>query len=267
MHVNVRAGFYIFAVANIAMGMINLAWHDFDPFHQPVQSLGENIPGREIYACLAGALLVAGGLMMFFGRTARYGALMLAAVNLVVAIFWLPRLYTAPHFLGFTAPVIVGVLGGFCRQLVIVTGALLAYQCGAIGDCDPSGGAVTTARWIIGLSSIDFGANHLEGVRDNLVYVPQWMPFGQQFWVIFTGVAFVLAGVAILARRFDGVAAWLLGAMLLVFSAVTLLPGLVADPRILGSWGGNAHEFVLTGAVWIFAECLVAHRTPTLSMT
>jgi hypothetical protein len=86
------------------------------------------------------------------------------------------------------------------------------------------------------------------------------MPLGRAFWVVFTGIAFILAGLAILIRLADVAATWLLGLMLLVFSAVTLIPGLIASAHGLENWGGNVHEFVLVGAVWMFAQWVHARE-------
>jgi hypothetical protein len=47
-----RIGFYVFAIANIAMGLLNLIWGSFDPVHQPIQAFGDNIPGIHVYAYL-----------------------------------------------------------------------------------------------------------------------------------------------------------------------------------------------------------------------
>jgi hypothetical protein len=58
--------------------------------------------------------------------------------------------------------------------------------------------------------------------------VPKWMPLGGAFSAIFTGIAFVLAGLGIVL---DVLAARLLGLMLLVFSALALTPMIFACPH------------------------------------
>jgi hypothetical protein len=116
---------------------------------------------------------------MLVPRYARFGAVVLAVVNLMVGIFWLPRFYTAPHYLGLSASVIAGVAGGVGRQLIIAFAAFLVYS--------RHRSMTSAARWIFGLSSIDFGVVHLTTVSGNLAYVQPWMPFGRAFWVIFTG--------------------------------------------------------------------------------
>ena len=116
-------------------------------------------------------------------------------------------------------------------------------------------------RWIFGLSSIDFGLQHLTAITAvaNTVFVPAWMPFGQAFWVVLTGTAFVLAGIAIVSRMYDVVAARLLALMFFAFSALTLIPNLVASPHDQTHWGGNAYNIIAVASAWILAEWLSAH--------
>jgi uncharacterized membrane protein YphA (DoxX/SURF4 family) len=73
------------------------------------------------------------------------------------------------------------------------------------------------------LCAADFGLVHSTGVADNAVYVPRWTPLGGEFWVIVTGICFVLAGLAILSGILDVLAARQLALMFLVFNAVAQL--------------------------------------------
>jgi hypothetical protein len=72
---------------------------------------------------------------------------------------------------------------------------------------------------------------------------------------VLTGIAFVLAGVAIIARVQEVVAAELLGLMLLVFSLLVLAPMIFRYPHEHTVWGGNAYNLSAVGATWIFAAC------------
>ena len=42
-------------------------------------------------------------------------------------MFWLPRFYTAPHFLGFRIPVYIGVLAGVGMELIAFAAGALVY--------------------------------------------------------------------------------------------------------------------------------------------
>ena len=121
---------------------------------------------------------------------------------------------------------------------------------------------ILITRWIFGLCSIDFGLNHLIDVKDNLVYVPKWMPLGPEFWVIVTGICFVLAGLAILSGIQDVLAARLLALMFLIFNLVALPPFIFADPKNHAAWGGNAFNLALVAAKWILAGSLATRQRP-----
>jgi uncharacterized membrane protein len=123
-----------------------------------------------------------------------------------------------------------------------------------------SAGPARIARWIFGLCSVDFGLAHLTGVPLVAAMVPKWIPFGGEFWAVLTGIAFVLAGLAILSRILDILAARLLALMLLGFSALTLAPHIFASPRDHVAWGGNAYNLAAVGAALIFAEWLATSR-------
>lgn len=253
-------GLWFYGLAAIATGVVDLVWGRFEPAHQPIQAFGDNIPGQTLFAYVAAVCLVAGGLGVLWTRTARTAAAMLGVIYLMFAVFPLPRLYTAPHVLGVHLPIYVGVLAGVCQQLILAAAAAILF-------CESNGPGVggerallKAARFVFGLSSIDFGLAHLTDIAANSVYVPQWMPLGGHFWTAVTGGCFVLAGIAILTGVLDTVAAWLLGLMLLVFSVVVLAPSPVAAPHNQIAWGANAYNLAAVGAAWILAAYLSRRR-------
>ncbi len=255
-----RVGIYVYGMASAAAGVMDFIWGDFDASHQPIQAFGDHIPGREILAYITAVWMIAGGMAILWRRSARAGAVALASIYFVFAVFWLPRFYTAPHFLGFRIPVEIGVFAGFGTQLIAVAAGALVCASLATRKSSSSGPrTILFARWIFGLCSIAFGLAHLTGVKDNAVYVPRWMPLGGEFWTIVTGICFVLAGLAILSGILDVVAARLLALMLLVFSALTLVPMIFTFPHRHDVWGGNAYNLAAVGATWIFAG-LIATR-------
>lgn len=256
-----QTGLWLYGLATIATGMVDLIWGNFERAHQPIQAFGDHIPGQSLLAYVAAACLIAGGAGVLWSRTARQAAAILGVVYLIFAAFPLPRLYTAPHVLGVHLPIYIGVLAGVCQQLILAAAAAIVY-------CESNGpnavgerALLKAARFVFGLSSIDFGLAHLTDVAANSVYVPQWMPLGGHFWTVVTGACFVLAGVATLARVFDAAAAWLLGLMLLVFSVLVLAPSPIAAPHNQVAWGANAYNLSAVGAAWILAAYLSRRRT------
>jgi uncharacterized membrane protein len=248
-------GIYVYGLASAIAGLFDFIWGGFDAEHQPIQAWGDNIPGVKIYAYITAIWMVAGGLAILWRRSAWAGAAALAGIYFIFTMFWLPRFYTAPHYLGIRLPVYVGVFAGFGSQLIVcAAGALVYASLAKRGSLWPR--TVLAARWIFGICSIDFGLEHLMEVHRNIIYVPRWMPLGQEFWVILTGICFVLAGLAILTGILDALAAWLLGLQFLAFNLVILPSYILADPHDHGAWGGNAYNLAAVGASWILADAL-----------
>lgn len=230
--------------ATIGTGIMDLAYRAFDPAEQPVQAWGDNVPGNHIFACIVGIALVIGGAAILGARSKALGAMILAGVYAIFAVFWSPRLITAPAVLGKLPGVYVGILAGIASQVIVICTACIIY-----------GTRTVTIQRIFGICVILFGLQHLINLHspNNLTMVPEWMPLGPLFWVAFTGIAFVLAGVAIVIRVADTLAARLLAAMLFVFSAVTLIPILVAAPGIEANWGANLYNIVAAGCALVLA--------------
>ena len=255
--VAMRTGVYLYGLATVAAGIMDLRWGDFDPSHQPIQAFGDHIPGREILAYITAVWMIAGGAAILWRHSRRAGGGALTVIYFIFAIFWLPRLFTAPHVLGFRIPILLGVLAGVGSQLIVAAaGALIYASLASRGPSWPR--TILIARWIFGLCSVGFGLAHLTDITDNVVYVPKWMPLGGEFWTIFTGICFVLAGLAILSEILDVLAARLLALMLLVFSALKLIPAIFAFPHSHDVWGGNAYNLAAVGAAWIFADSIAS---------
>ena len=252
-----KIGLYFYAFGSLSAGVFDLLWGNFDAAHQPLQAWGDNIPGATVFAYIAGVWMVAGAIALLWRGSERLGAATLSTIYFVFALFWLPRFYTAPHYVGFRIPVYIGVFSGLGSQLIAFAAGVLLWASPEHPDSSPSR-AVLSMRWIFGISAIAFGLGHLTDIQTNLVYVPTWLPPGPSFWVIVTGICFVLAGLAILTGIRDVLAAWLLGLMFLVFN-LTILPTFIfADPKNHAAWGGNAYNLAAVGSSWILAEALAS---------
>jgi uncharacterized membrane protein len=251
-----KGGIYLFALATIAAGVLDLIWGEFEAAHQPIGGLGANIPGQTIFAYITAIWMILAGAAILWRRTRRGGAFAAALIYLVFGLFWLPRFYTAPHVLGFRLTLIVGLLAGMFTQLMVVAGALVLFSSVA-GSVHKSR---AVARWVIGLAAVLFGVVHLTGVQGVAGMVPKWMPLGGSFWVILSGVAFLLAGLAILFGILNRLAAHLLALMIVIFELV-LIPMVFANPGNHIAWGSNAYSLAAAGAVWIFASS-ISSRDP-----
>src|SRR6516225_8014204 len=66
-----RFGVYLYGLATVAAGILDLVWGDFDPSHQPIQAFGDHIPGRTIFAYITAFWMIAGGVAILWRRSAR----------------------------------------------------------------------------------------------------------------------------------------------------------------------------------------------------
>lgn len=253
-----RIGVYVYGIASVAAGIFDLVWGEFDPDHQPLQAWGDHIPGVTVFAYIAAILLIVGGAAVLWRNSERFGAAALAILYGIFVLFPLPRFYTAPHYVGYSPAVYIGVLAGVCQQMILCVAAAIVWQLAAHGSLSHKADLI--ARWTFGLCSVDFGLTHLTGIRFANPFVPRWIPLGATFWTVLTGIAFVLAGLAIVSGVLDVVGARLLGLMLLVFSLLVLTPPIFASPHEHVPWGANAYNLTAVGAAWIVADWLATRR-------
>jgi hypothetical protein len=253
-----RVGVWFYGLATIVTGILDLVWRAFEAGHQPIQALG-HFSGERALACLAGVWLVAAGMAILWPRTARIGAAASAVIYLIFALFWLPRLFALTQKFGFGIGVIIFGLGGLAGQIMFVSPATIVYAKTAVPDAIWQERAAIAARWMLGLAPIFFGLGHLINLHAYARFVPHWVPFGL-FWVVLTGIAFLLAGMAIVSGVRDVLAARLLALMLLVFEITVEIPPVFVQPRSQAAWGGAVYNLTAIGACWIFAEFVASRR-------
>lgn len=251
---------WLFGLASVMAGVLDLLWREFEPAHQPIQAWSDQIPGITFLAIAAGVWLIAGGASLLIPRAAQAGAAALTVLYAIFCLFPMPRLISAPHYLGHHFGVYVGVLVGVGQQVILLLGAVClwlwlsgrAYVSASVGG--------TIMACLFGLCCVDFGLGHFTNVAGTAAMIPAWMPLGAVFWTELTGAAFLLAGVAIMARILDVLAARLLAAMLLMFSVIALTPRIAAAPHQHVAWGGDAYNLTAAGAAWIFSVWLGSRK-------
>jgi uncharacterized membrane protein YphA (DoxX/SURF4 family) len=243
----VSLGTRVFGVASLGLGIIGLVWGEFASAWQPIQAFGD-VPGREALAYIAAGGLALGGLAVQFPRFVRAGAVLLALLYFAFALFWLPRV------IGF--PKMFGTWGGMLQEFASAIAAAIVYASHAPPDCAGCAATLRVSRYLFGICVISFGVVHFTAISATAAMAPRWIAPGAEFWAILTGVAFVLAGIAILSGILDVLAARLLSAMLVVFGLLVWLPQLFAYPQAHLVWAGNAVNLAMVGAAWIVAELL-----------
>src|SRR5579872_205386 len=245
-------GVWFYGLGTAVAGILNIAWRALDDSHQPIKSLG-SVPDQNILACFVGVWLVLAGLAILWRRSARFGAAACAAAYLVFAALWMCRYYAGIHALGWRINVIFGVSFGLAQQLMLVAPAAIVYASVTSAESSLQPRATIAARWMLGLPPVVFGLLHLLGIQVFAKIVPQWMGFGY-FWAGTTGIAFILAGLAICSGIKDILAARLLALMLLLFEGVVEIPPIFVRMHNQATWGAAVYNLSAIGACLIFAE-------------
>jgi len=232
-------GRHVFGVTALAFGIITLAWHDYNGWHQPRYL---------VYA--AAAALIFGGAAIEFRRTAKAGAAVLGAVYLVFALQCVPGIVAAPR--------IYNSWGNFFEQFSLVTGAAIVYA-GLSSAWSPE----TLNRIsliLMGLCTASFTLEQAFYLHPTASLVPKWLPPNQMFWAVATTVFFALAAVALLTNRMALLAARLLTMMLVMFGLIVWIPLLLSDPHSHTNWSETAETFAIAGTAGILADLLGEHR-------
>lgn len=253
-----RVGIWFYGLATIATGILDIVWGGFEGSHQPIKAFGQHIPGQQVLAYIAGVWLVAAGAAILWRPTARIGAAGSAVIYLIFGLFWLPRFYVVPRTLGFHIGILIFIVFGLAQQLLLAAPGVMVYAETA-SDTVWRERQVIAARWMLGLSPIVFGLGHLINVQAIVRFVPHWVPFGN-FWTVLTGIAFVLAGSAIVSGIRDVLAARLLMLMLFLFELMVEIPPVFVQPHNQGAWGGAVYNLTAIGACWIFVESVASGR-------
>jgi uncharacterized membrane protein len=235
----------LLGVAAIMYGISCFLQRDFAIYWQPVP---ESLPFRQAFAFLSAGLLVLGGLGLLGGRTVRPAAILL------MVLF---ALYDLCYAIALVQPPITAApLMGLAEQTSVVVGAwaiLLRMSPG--GSRGP-----ITARITFGVCSLIFGLAHFVERVGMANAVPEWMPGGQMFWVLATGVGHVAVGLGLIANRL-AVPATRLGALMYVcFVLFGWLPEAFTHPTIWLRWAGAAISLCMAGGLWAVGDLLVAQK-------
>ncbi|MGB6802863.1 MAG: hypothetical protein WBE31_11370, partial [Candidatus Sulfotelmatobacter sp.] len=233
---NSDLGRHVFGVAVFASGLITLAWHDYNGWHQPYI----------VYAC--GAALIFGGAAIQFRRIAKAGAGLVAATYLVFTLLCVPQIFAAPR--------IYNSWGNFFEQFSLATGAVMVCARWSSAWSRSAETVSRIGRILLGICVASFTLSQAIYLRATASLVPKWIPPSQMFWAVGTTFFFALAAVAFLANRKALLAARLLTTMLVSFGLLVWVPLTLSHPFSHTSWSENAETFAIAGAAWILADLL-----------
>lgn len=106
------------------------------------------------------------------------------------------------------------------------------------------------ARILYGLPFIGFGAGHLINASMMAVYVP--IP-GGIIWIYVTGIAMILAGIAVITKIQGVTAMYLLALLLLIYIVTIHIPSLMKPETMQMGLGGLYKDTSLMGAALLLA--------------
>ncbi len=228
-------GRHVFGVAALAFGVIMLAWHDYNGWHQP-----------RYLVDAAAAGLIFGGAAIQFRRAAKTGAAILGAIYLVFVLKCVPGIFAAPR--------IYNSWGNFFEQFSLLTGAAIVYA--RLSSAWSPETLSRIGRILVGLCATSFTLEQAFYLHPTASLVPKWLPPSQMFWAVATTVFFALAAVALLTNRMGLLAARLLTMMLLIFGLIVWVPLLFSNPHSHTNWSETAETFAIAGTAWILADLL-----------
>ena len=252
-----KAGIYFYGLGTVLFGVLDLIWGQFEGSHQPVASVMGNMPAVQFFAYIAAGWMIAAGLAMLWNRTVRMGAAASGILYAIFFAFWVLRFGMAIHSIGWQPKVVFGFLFPGGQAVFLIAPAVILYVATTTEDLVSRKRAETAARWMLGLPPICFGLGHLMNVPVIARFVPHWVPFGS-FWTVLTGIAFVLAGSAIVSGIRDVLAARLLMLMLFLFELMVEIPPVFVQPHSQNAWGGAVYNLTAMGACWIFVASVAS---------
>ena len=228
-------GRHVFGVAAFVIGLITLAWHEYNGWH---------LPRYVVYPAAAAEIL--GGAAIQFRRTLKTGAAVLGAVYLVFALACVPQIVSTPR--------IYNSWGNFFEQFSLVVGAAIVYARWSSAWSPEMLNRL--GRILFGLCTVSFTLEQAFYLHPTASLVPKWLPPNQKFWAVATTAFFALAAVALLANRMALLAARLLTLMLVLFGLLVWVPLLLSGPRSHSNWSEITETFAIAGAAWILADLL-----------
>jgi uncharacterized membrane protein len=214
-----------------------------------------NFPARTALAYAAGTVIVIAAAAIQWRRTAAWGAATLTAYYAFFVVFLMNGRLLPAHYAEY------GTYENIAMQLAIAAGGLIVYATTANMDVALAARLTRLGQLAFGVCTLVWGGAHFVYMNMTAPLVPKWLPPTQEFWGYATGIAFIVAGIAILTGIQARLAAILLTAMLASFALLVHEPILFADHSTHWNWSESALNLALTGVAWIVADSLAHPRS------
>jgi len=205
------------------------------------------MPGHDVLFTFSGALLLVGGILCLFRRTASLAALALSAILLVR----LALLHVRPVI---ARPLLEGTWEELSESLVFLAGAWTIFSLSRGGQSGLERfGNVRLGQILFALALPAIGLSHFVYLGETAPLIPSWLPLHVPLaW--FTGAAHIAAGLAILFLVLPGLAATLEAVMVSLFTLLVWVPMVFAAPGTAGNWSELGVSAAISGAAWAVAE-------------
>ena len=233
----------IFGAAAIALGVLGFYYRDFATIWQPVPS---EMPGYKAAALLTAFLFLPAGVALQWRPASRYGAAITGILYAIFTALWLRRVIGYPQ--------IFATWGGTAEELALLAASAAIFVRSSSLREETRAEAPASVRKNFGLCAIAFGLNHFFNMTMTASMVPGWIPPGQWYWALATGLGHLLAGLAIFTGYLARPASRLLTLMFIIFGLLIWFPKMMTDPSLPITWTGNAVNLALIGAAWVVAE-------------
>jgi uncharacterized membrane protein YphA (DoxX/SURF4 family) len=243
-------GWRVYGLGVMALGIVCLAWGDFDPG----QPMPRDVPDRAALAYAAAVYMIVAGAAIEWRRITAWAAAALTAYYALIVVILMNGRVVLAHYAEF------GSYSGAAEQLAIAAGGLILYASTAKIDAALAARLTRLGRLAFGVCALLFGGAHFFYMDLTTPLVPEWLPPTQEFWAYATGIGHIAAGVAILTNVQARIAAILLTAMFASFTPLVHVPMLLANPYSHMNWSENALNLALIGAAWVVADSLVRPR-------
>jgi len=210
-----------------------------------------SVPGRHEIACAAGALILVAAVGLLLRKTVAPCSVILAGCFLG----WLLVLQV-PQIIA--APAMELLWSGGAQIATLIAGGWILFASLASPTERPArrlrgDRGVRMARSLYAAALPLFGLHHFFSPSGGAEAVPAWLPF-RSGWGYLTGVAHILAGVAILLGIVPRMAATLEAIMISAFVLLVHVPGIVDAPKDHLQWTMLFVASAIAGAAWIAAR-------------
>src|SRR6478736_10280791 len=163
-------GWRVYGLGVIALGLVSLAWGDFDP-GQPVP---KGFPDRSALAYAAAVFMLVAGAAVEWRRTAAWGAAALTAYYALVVVILMQGRVLLAHYAEF------GSYSGAAEQLAIASAGLIVYAANAKIDAARAASLTRLGQLALGVCALLFGGAHFFYMNLTVPLVPKWLPPAQE---------------------------------------------------------------------------------------